>query len=514
MQLTTEEDEAMTVRSLRRQEILEEYSLSLIGKFLTARPINFRVVKNLIRSMWKLEDDLKIVDVGDGLLQFKFSMESQMQWVWNNGPWCFDNQLLALRRWEKGITVRVRVELPLDKPLRRRGPVVSPEGDKVRGAFRYERLVGWCYACGKIGHEVKECRTASVEEKESRPYGDWMKAGSRVRVREMELIKSELGFPSMLAVSSEGCRGGLALLWNSEVVVDTQTSEEKYGRHPRPLPPMVEFRNTLLHCGLIELGFSGYPYTWRNGRPNEAFVEEMLDRACATLGWSELFLTAKVIHLTVSYSDHDPLLLDTAPSTLNHHRQRRLQRHRVAQCRLDLVAWSRIAFGNTRDCLDRKQKELEELVENGYGLNMDTINGLKKEINDLLHHEEVFWRQQSRSIWLPTGDKNTRFFHQRASQRRRKNNIDGLHDREGTWQTGLDGVSRIAEEYYTELFTSTNPNNMDRVLNVVDKVVTDHMANSLTQLYIEEDVRVVLFQTHPSKAPGLNGMSPLFFQKY
>ena len=42
MQLTTDEDEAMTVRSVRRQEILEKYSLSLIGKFLTSRPINFR----------------------------------------------------------------------------------------------------------------------------------------------------------------------------------------------------------------------------------------------------------------------------------------------------------------------------------------------------------------------------------------------------------------------------------------------------------------------------------------
>ena len=55
---------------------------------------------------------------------------------------------------------------------------------------------------------------------------------------------------------------------------------------------------------------------------------------------------------------------------------------------------------------------------------------------------------------------------------------------------------------------------MDKVLNVVDKVVTNHMANSLTQPYIEEEVRVVLFQMHPSKAPGLDGMSPFFFQKY
>lgn len=43
----------------------------------------------------------------------------------------------------------------------------------------------------------------------------------KLTVREMELIKVELGFPSMLAVSSEGRCGGLALFWKSEVMVDT-----------------------------------------------------------------------------------------------------------------------------------------------------------------------------------------------------------------------------------------------------------------------------------------------------
>ena len=44
---------------------------------------------------------------------------------------------------------------------------------------------------------------------------------TKLSVREMEPIKSELGYPSMLAISSEGRKGGLALLWKAEVVVDT-----------------------------------------------------------------------------------------------------------------------------------------------------------------------------------------------------------------------------------------------------------------------------------------------------
>ena len=92
-----------------------------------------------------------------------------------------------------------------------------------------------------------------------------------------------------------------------------------------------------------------------------------------------------------------------------------------------------------------------------------------------------------------------------------KNNVEGLMDREGTWQSDMTRVSNIVEEYYNKLFTTTRPRNMERVLEVVDKVVTEDMAHSLTQPYIEEGVRVALFSMHPSKSPGLDGISPFFF---
>ena len=72
--------------------------------FLTTKPINLRAAKNLLRSIWKMGSDLKITDVGDGLIQFKFAIESQLVWVLNNSPWSFNNQLFLLRRWEKGMT--------------------------------------------------------------------------------------------------------------------------------------------------------------------------------------------------------------------------------------------------------------------------------------------------------------------------------------------------------------------------------------------------------------------------
>ena len=104
--LTSKEDQPITVRVIHRDKILEEYSLSLIGKFLSTHPVNLKAAKNILRSMWKLGSDLKIIDVGDGLLQFKFSLESQLWSVWDNGSWSFDNNILALQRWEKGLTAK------------------------------------------------------------------------------------------------------------------------------------------------------------------------------------------------------------------------------------------------------------------------------------------------------------------------------------------------------------------------------------------------------------------------
>ena len=95
--LTEEEGEVIPLRSANRDKVLEECSLSLIGRFHTTKPINIRAAKTLLRSVWKFGQDLRMTGVGDGLIQFKFSMDSQFQWVLQNGPWSFDNHLLLLR---------------------------------------------------------------------------------------------------------------------------------------------------------------------------------------------------------------------------------------------------------------------------------------------------------------------------------------------------------------------------------------------------------------------------------
>ena len=86
IQLTEEEGEVLEIRSTNQDKTLEECSLSLVGRFLSTRPYNLRAAKATIRVAWKLGSDVRIIEVGEGILQFKFTLESQLVWVLNSGP--------------------------------------------------------------------------------------------------------------------------------------------------------------------------------------------------------------------------------------------------------------------------------------------------------------------------------------------------------------------------------------------------------------------------------------------
>ena len=88
-------------------------------------------------------------------------------------------------------------------------------------------------------------------------------------------------------------------------------SLEKHNGLLKQLTPMLAFKETLLHCELMDLRSHGYLFTWWNGRPSVAFVELRLDRACANTVWQALFPTTKEFHQQVTYFDHDPMLINT-----------------------------------------------------------------------------------------------------------------------------------------------------------------------------------------------------------
>uniref|UniRef100_A0A7N2MYN9 Zinc knuckle CX2CX4HX4C domain-containing protein n=1 Tax=Quercus lobata TaxID=97700 RepID=A0A7N2MYN9_QUELO len=67
--------------------------------------------------------------------------------------------------------------------------MISPEGDKLWVAFKYKRIVGLCYSCGRLGQKMKtspiyHSSFTSDTEAVNLPYGDWLKVGGRHQVDE------------------------------------------------------------------------------------------------------------------------------------------------------------------------------------------------------------------------------------------------------------------------------------------------------------------------------------------
>ena len=139
------------------------------------------------------------------------------------------------------------------------------------------------------------------------------------------------------------------------------------------------------------------------------------------------------------------------------------------------------------------QKKLQ-MLENwrGSGSIVEDINNMKMELNQWLNVEEEMWHQRSRNSWLKAGDKNTTFFHTKASNRFQRNLIDRVLVGDNIWQQDEKQIGRIFIEYYEQLFTSSQPQVEVELLEAIHTKVTDRMNASLLRSFNAHEVEKAL----------------------
>ena len=86
---------------------------------------------------------------------------------------------------------------------------------------------------------------------------------------------------------------------------------DKKGGKPFSSSSSNGFNALVSQQGLIDLGFSGNPYTWTNKCLNFANIKERLDRAFSNTEWRSTFPKASVYHFPTTTSDHNPIILNT-----------------------------------------------------------------------------------------------------------------------------------------------------------------------------------------------------------
>jgi len=175
-------------------------------------------------------------------------------------------------------------------------------------------------------------------------------------------------------------------------------------------------------------------------------------------------------------------------------------------------AWSRENFGSVR----RKLEELRVQLANLNGKTDDVSRTQAKEatrvMNEMLYREEMMWLQRSRVSWLQEGDRNTKFFQQKAIWGSRKNKIRKLKASNGQWCDNPNQLAAMATDFFRALYTKDANVEPDHLVSMLDTRVTDEMNDDLCREFTDQEISDALFQIEPLKAPGPDGLPARFFQ--
>jgi hypothetical protein len=322
------------------------------------------------------------------------------------------------------------------------------------------------------------------------------------------------------------------------------SQQDKMGGLPYTSSSTDYFHNFVNSFGLIDLGFTGTPYTWSNHRDGRNLIRQRLDRGLASSQWVHLFPSFSILHLPTSTSDHHPLLLDTAHSEASLFRPFKFEEfwthhpdcfstvnlawspvcfgspghilnQKLRSTKAALRSWNRHSFGNIQCQISSLTTQLEDLYRApNLPIFSSTEQGLQKTIDALLRQEEILWRSKSREQWLTCKDLNTKFFHLSTLIRRRRTAIDFLKLSSGAWISDRQTIGNTLCTHFADLFASSHPSHPEELLNLFDTTISTEENLSLCSIPSEQEIHDSVFSIGATKAPGPDGFTGLFYQKY
>ncbi|KAJ4799461.1 DNAse I-like superfamily protein [Rhynchospora pubera] len=330
------------------------------------------------------------------------------------------------------------------------------------------------------------------------------------------------------------------------------SSAEKFGGSGRFKPHMIEFQNFIFHSGLVDVGYKGPAYTWTNKRNAVQAIYQRLDRVLVTPNWLELYPNAYVNHLPIIHSDHCPILLRVKKPP-DRSVMFRVENWWLMDSSFNeewIGTWNRAAggmwhqrWGAVRSTMRgwasnnlTPKKKLEKLANQIQEVQCQHPSVRDHSLEEkLLHeydqteeHNNAYWRQRSRIQWLEEGDRNTKFFHTVATNRRRHNLITMAEREDGTLAGEDKEIKSIFLNYFKEIYSPTRsligPAH-EEASNAREEIFVELAQSSMQQIPTAAHTKITalpnfyeikraLFDMSPDKSPGPDGCTARFLQTF
>ncbi|KAG8485709.1 hypothetical protein CXB51_019034 [Gossypium anomalum] len=321
-------------------------------------------------------------------------------------------------------------------------------------------------------------------------------------------------------------------------------NSEKEGGRRKPKSLMDDFCDVLEELSLIDVKTCNGWFTWTNNREGTRLVKERLDRFVISDMFMEKmsFLTSQIVRQ--SKSDHEAILMDTNRSkprdkSVNHRAWFRYDicwaqeqeakdiitsvwsneecnaLEKMELIRVKLGQWQYQRYRRMKYKIKGLEKEISKLMDGPTNeRSMSLLMRARGKLGHLYDVEEKYWALRARSQWLKEGDRNTRYFHIRASGSRKKNSIERLKDEHGEWHDDKEEICYIAWNYFNDLFKTSINLDTDSDLHYVPVCIDEDVNRRLTGEFTDEEILRAFKQMDPRKASGIDGLSGSFFKDH
>lgn len=320
------------------------------------------------------------------------------------------------------------------------------------------------------------------------------------------------------------------------------SQREKDERRPQQQYRMDLFRDFLNQTGLMDLDLKGSRFTWLSN-PKDGFItREKLDRVVVNWAWRFNFQHAIALALPIISSDHAPVILQPVPKASSGYsfkyeaiweehndcdnvirqgwnsNKENISNYeglidRTKTCKRTLQNWHQKNFKRADVEIAKHKVRLTEL-QNGGRADWREIKRVQDQIEKLWKQEQIFWGQRSRLKWLKWGDRNSSFFHATTIQRRDRNRLHRIKDKNGDWVEGQEDIFRAILDHFSEVYAAEECVGIAECLQTVQPKVSQEMNKSLMAQVTDVEIKKAVDSLGASKAPGLDGLNEMFYQNH